>query len=879
MDEDPCSLLAAQAASTSGVIFRAGLKPREASYHLAYDVATKLHLISGYIGSLPPYWIGPDVEQLCRALLRDLTTERLDKAPANPFLFAFPFGRNSAADRVARVATFFRTRTDEAGRLQATCDELLARLTNEDDAEGQRLPDSVLQRRDGTDDSAHIHDGIYEALEMITKCDLESHGDGIPANDRSARDLRHPAKLCLHESCQTDSYASFNVRIFVSGMNMNIWQEFCLRAHQQVQSATEDYQKPLSRGGFCRTLERDITARLFLSFKDDCGLVLLNDAEVPRQILESGNGESLASVLHNYELTPRDKVVLAYAVARAYWQYYDSNLMRTKWTSESIRFMHEKGGRGHEGQLPLCAYLSFPFGVPSNPSDDVLYEDMLSHRCPRIFDIAVLLLEIGLGKPFRSANKQDPVAQANFNHKIATDQLLELHKASWDGFTNKPYFDGAVKFCFNGENFIPTSKQPRTSRQGVVVPTPPMTASERQEGIRFRRRAFYKNVVRPLEWLAKTGFMSQTGDMTYVSKKQKPLDGLALADAARLPEPEALFHSAIVPKMWLDDLKKISRQVEQKRRLAKDPVTRRIRVAILDTGFNRGLPVFEQKTSLLGCIAEEKDFVDGAPTVKDEFGHGTFMARLVMECAPGAEILVARVARNTKELGESKDRIRQAILWAGQPGKADIISMSFGFPTEDEGIREAIEMVQRERKEKIIFLASAGNSSSDDESFPARHPSVISVYATNCHGTFLESNSESTSRGASIIGTFGDNIPDSMCDEFSTVHPGICKPGSSVATAVMAGIGATMLAYATALPSLLGLQGRPANACSRVLGRLWTAQGMEALLYRLGPENKDFRRRRAVKPMWFWKNRPDDMKRCWGICEAVSDVESRSPTS
>lgn len=232
-EENPCSLLVAQAASTSGVIFRAGFKPSEASYHLAYDVATKLHLISGYIGSLPPYWIGPDVEQLCKALLRDLATERLDKAPPNSFSFPFRFGRNSAVDRVTRVATFFRTRTDEAGRLKATCDELLARLTNEDDAEGQRLPDSVLQRRDGPDDSAHIHDGVYEALDMITKCDLESHGDGIPTNDRSARDLRHPAKLCLHESGQSGSCASFNVRILVSGMDMNSWQEFCLRAYVQ----------------------------------------------------------------------------------------------------------------------------------------------------------------------------------------------------------------------------------------------------------------------------------------------------------------------------------------------------------------------------------------------------------------------------------------------------------------------------------------------------------------------------------------------------------------------------------------------------------------------------------------------------------------------
>jgi hypothetical protein len=48
------------------------LTPSEACYSIAHDVAVGLHLISEYLGSLPPYWIGPDVEELCRSLLQDL---------------------------------------------------------------------------------------------------------------------------------------------------------------------------------------------------------------------------------------------------------------------------------------------------------------------------------------------------------------------------------------------------------------------------------------------------------------------------------------------------------------------------------------------------------------------------------------------------------------------------------------------------------------------------------------------------------------------------------------------------------------------------------------------------------------------------------------
>ncbi|KAK4233927.1 hypothetical protein C8A03DRAFT_47630 [Achaetomium macrosporum] len=336
------------------------------------------------------------------------------------------------------------------------------------------------------------------------------------------------------------------------------------------------------------------------------------------------------------------------------------------------------------------------------------------------------------------------------------------------------------------------------------------------------------------------------------------------------PEREALFHSAIVPEMWLSELTKISRQVESKRRECR--VTAPVRVAILDTGLDRHFPVFRERSGLLKSVTDVKDFVTpSTPTATDIFGHGTFMARLIMECAPGVEILVARVAENTNKLKHSQANIKEAILWAGQAGKADIISMSFGFPSDDQGIREAIETVQNQRNENIIFLASAGNSSTDDESFPARHPSVISVYATNCHGVFLQSNSASTSNGAAVLGTYGDDIPAAIREEFRTTYPRVCEPGSSVATAIMAGISATMLAYASVLPSLVSLQG------VTVLQHLWTTKGMEAMLYRLAPEDRDRPRLRAVKLMWFWKNRPDDASRYFAICDALWDIDRRLP--
>lgn len=336
---------------------------------------------------------------------------------------------------------------------------------------------------------------------------------------------------------------------------------------------------------------------------------------------------------------------------------YDSDLMSTKWTSDTIWFMPEKESKTRKDQLPLRAYLSFPFGSPDSLSKDIFLEDLLTHRCPRIFDVGVLLLEIGLGEKFRTGNKRDLVAQLNLNHKIATDSLEELEKMTWNGFLNKKVFDQAVKFCLHSKNFIKASKKPKTSRLGVVKPPELMTAEEQQRGVIERRRIFYRHVVQPLTWLAREGFKTQPGDITYVSMKP-PEPQPESTRSAQQPDAEYLFHSAIVPKMWLENIKKISESVELKRRAQR--ITTPVRVAILDTGLNLDLPIFKKKPGLERAVKDQVDYVDpGASTMTDTFGHGTLMARIVMECAPGAEILVARVARNTKELKTSQENIRK----------------------------------------------------------------------------------------------------------------------------------------------------------------------------------------------------------------------------
>jgi hypothetical protein len=304
------------AAVVSGVIRVATterrIKPSEDCYPLASDIAVRLHLINEYLSSLPPYWIEPDIEELCRALfqeLKDVTTPR----PKAGFLAAWmpTFGRTQDPPTLEdNVLDFLRAEATKAQNLKITCDELVKRLTKDETDNDQReIPDRVSQFN-AADMSAYFNGGVFDALQSLSECNPESH-DISEETGQNPAELRHLTRLCLAES---DS----DIRVLVPNRNMEFWQEFCLRT--QLESPVEEHPRFLERGGFCQILEREISARLIMSFKADRGFALLEDPEVLEQILQPGVGQPLTSVLRNYELTPKDKVLLAYAVARAYWQ-------------------------------------------------------------------------------------------------------------------------------------------------------------------------------------------------------------------------------------------------------------------------------------------------------------------------------------------------------------------------------------------------------------------------------------------------------------------------------------------------------------------------------------------------------------------------------
>ncbi|KAE8326053.1 peptidase S8/S53 domain-containing protein [Aspergillus sergii] len=184
-----------------------------------------------------------------------------------------------------------------------------------------------------------------------------------------------------------------------------------------------------------------------------------------------------------------------------------------------------------------------------------------------------------------------------------------------------------------------------------------------------------------------------------------------------------------------------------------------------------------------------------------------------MKIAPQAEIYVARIAKDPKEILAASENVAQAIDWATTKWNVDIISMSFGYAEDQPNISRAIRKAMYKRDGSILFFAAASNSGANDkEMFPARHESVISMRATNANGDFSDFNPPRSPNEGIVLGTLGVDVPSTgLSDSGEEVY----KSGTSVATAVAVGIAGALLGYS--------------NAKQDILEKVRTRQGMQAV--------------------------------------------------
>ncbi|KAI9869217.1 MAG: hypothetical protein M1813_000005 [Trichoglossum hirsutum] len=501
---------------------------------------------------------------------------------------------------------------------------------------------------------------------------------------------------------------------------------------------------------------------------------------------------SLSQVLELEKISPKGRILLAYILAKSVWRYYDSGFMRIKWTTESIHFMREyrldlEKDMDQEKIDPSSPFFAFPpLDSDLNESTEHYRTWSVLHQYPRVLALGTMLVEIGRKRPKKAAHEsRSPEAQINNDFA----RYMEVV-----GSTNWPALDvrneeirnryrAAVRSCLDPKIFHVSA-----------------STTAGQFDVDARRDILYKHVVFPLEQLcAELGIIDQPEvvellDYTEAAAKTRKSPNMTLLSK---DEKRGLPKSS---KEWMEWTMNTG-PFDLALRFRESSQTRRVRIAVLDTGYDSKSPFFYSASRHKRLIMW-RDFAEGIREPVDRDGHGTYVLSLAMKIAPAADICVARVATNSSDLGKASHNISEAIEWAAETAEADVISMSFGFSEEPEVddenvISNAIAQALAKRNQRILFFAAAANDGGNQiEMFPARHPSVFSIRATDHQGTFLTLNPPPDFSGVDVLGTLGGDVPAAAlsCQRIDSGE--VCKTGTSAATPIAAGIAATVLGYA-----------------------------------------------------------------------------------
>ncbi|KAF5701633.1 peptidase S8 subtilisin kexin sedolisin [Fusarium globosum] len=731
------------------------------------------------------------------------------------------------------------------------------------DAQAQDGKSILAQLNEDESYPRHVYDTLYKALRKHAYCCCRSTPSlhSIPDN--------HLGRLELKESLPSLDdevlfHTVFSKKALSESQGSLNWQHLQFRVSKKqpnrpkVQFTTEGQDLTASDGDiittsseFCDLLGRDIVlGSMDIRIKDEMLLVLKRavDIEVP---LANERSITLADVLRNCSLVAKSKLLLAYILAKSLWQLYDSDLMGVRWTTETIQLFRERGDDDEDEDVAgihWAPYYTFSFAGPAEPdSVERLPLGQFLHRYPRVLALGAILYDLGWGRRGTTPAIRTSPAEPATLERIINDTTSRVRRGIRNGkrpdigLRNIQALEDyrlVVANCLSENLFTP-------NRMPGVLKSP--EELEEELTIEERRAILFRKVIVPLKKVVQaTGWVDEFGNIRGnrvksamaqlkeqgCAPKNPILPSVALLNNTSPSDPphgneacgkqKSLGNEA---EAWLARVKEspVARDVLfafQKTDMAE----KRIRIAVLDTGYDPGAIFFNRDRRRR--LKSWKDFVElGQATPKDEEGHGTHVLSVLMQVAPAADIFVARVAKDTSELQHATETIAKAIEWAWRECDANIVNMSFGFDEEVyiEGkpiISNAILKAILETNQSIVFLAAAANSGGNKaEMFPAYNKNVLSIRGTDDYGTPQRFNPPPDYDSETCFMTLGLNVPGASLVRSEHQGADICKSGTSVATPIAAGLAAMLLGYARVheeeLQKILGPEDSPK------LVRLW----------------------------------------------------------
>ena len=172
--------------------------------------------------------------------------------------------------------------------------------------------------------------------------------------------------------------------------------------------------------------------------------------------------------------------------------------------------------------------------------------------------------------------------------------------------------------------------------------------------------------------------------------------------------------------------------------IATVPAKRAVEVAVLDTGIAEH-PWFIDRKWFAACgddVREAPD-ADGDTQLDSVAGHGTFIAGVVLQQAPEANIHVGRIITGDGTTDEvtllrGLSKLRAQARKSATP--IDIISLSLGCYTHDDRPSPVLEHAFNSIDIDTVVVCCAGNAASNRPFWPAALKRVIAVASLDAEG-------------------------------------------------------------------------------------------------------------------------------------------------
>jgi hypothetical protein len=180
-------------------------------------------------------------------------------------------------------------------------------------------------------------------------------------------------------------------------------------------------------------------------------------------------------------------------------------------------------------------------------------------------------------------------------------------------------------------------------------------------------------------------------------------------------------------------------QVDPGSRPAGDTRGSGVRVAVIDTGIDRG--AVEASNGWLSGIEIDdgpggnRDLLDSVPApdgfLDDAAGHGTFVAGVLRQLAPACEVTAVK-ALDSDGVGTEFAAAEALFDLADSQAPPQVVNLSLACLASERlapvAMRAALEAL-RERHPDTVIVAAAGNDGSAVPTWPAAHKAVLSVGA------------------------------------------------------------------------------------------------------------------------------------------------------